>query len=77
MSPEQIADLRQRIAGLDTALPNSMHRSGKILLPDMRPQILSLIKPLLATAEQQRSIQHIHACVQNARVVLFRVLGHD
>lgn len=68
VSPEQISELRRHISGLETALPNSMHRSGKILLPDMRPQILSLIKPLLTSAEQQRSIQHIHAYVQNLQV---------
>jgi len=54
------ASLLSEIAGLEQVIPNSMHRYGKILLPQMQRSIHGLVACLLP-AEDVTRVNHIHA----------------
>ena len=57
---EVCTSLISDIAQLQQSIPNSMHRYGKILLPDMKGAVHSLVASVLPAGDAQR-VNHIHA----------------
>ena len=58
--PDACASLISEIAVLDQSIPNSMHRYGKILLPQMQSSIHNLVAHVLPADDAQR-VSRIHA----------------
>jgi hypothetical protein len=54
------ASLLSDISQLQQSIPNSMHRYGKILLPQMEREVHGLVASVLPAGDAQR-VSHIHA----------------
>jgi hypothetical protein len=59
-TPELCRALSSGAASLPNSPPNSMHRYGKVLLPDMEKEILGLVRSCLSP-EEAAKVYHVHA----------------